>query len=256
MDGQEGRMNLEERVADFLTARHLTLVTAESCTGGLVGHRLSNVSGSSSYYLGGVVAYSNRLKEQLLGVSSQTLAAHGAVSEETAREMARGARQRLDADLALAVTGIAGPTGGSRQKPVGLVYVALSSPTAEICRRHMFHGGRLDIKEQSAGAVLRLLLAHLEGREDRMVEFVDEPIDVEVQIRPDGQTRPSAFSWQGRRYEITSWGREEDKERAGRSLHCLLVQTAGPETWELCREGEGGRWLLGRRWPRRRPRIA
>jgi nicotinamide-nucleotide amidase len=246
-------MVLEEKVGALLAARRLKLVTAESCTGGLVGHRLSNVSGSSSYYLGGVVAYSNLLKEQLLGVSDETLAEHGAVSEATAREMARGARQRLGADLALAVTGIAGPAGGTPQKPVGLVYIAVSSTTAEVCRRHKFDGHRLAIKEQSADAVLRLLLAHLEGGEDRMVEFLDEPIDVELHARSGGPGRPSAFSWQGRRYEITSWGREEDREQAGRPMHCLLVQTAGPETWELCREADGGRWLIARRWPLRRP---
>ena len=125
-------MNLEERIGALLAARGLSLVTAESCTGGLVGHRLTNVSGSSSYYLGGLVTYSNRLKEQLLGVPPATLEEHGAVSEATARAMARGARLRLDADLALAVTGISGPTGGTPQKPVGLVYVALSSATAEM----------------------------------------------------------------------------------------------------------------------------
>lgn len=255
-------MNLEERIGALLAARGLSLVTAESCTGGLVGHRLTNVSGSSSYYLGGLVTYSNRLKEQLLGVPPATLEEHGAVSEATARAMARGARLRLDADLALAVTGISGPTGGTPQKPVGLVYVALSSATAEICRRHLFDGGRLEVKEQSAEAVLRLLLEHLEerqerrerqgrkGRKARMVEFLGEPIDVEIQVRAGGKSRPVAFSWQGRRYEITSWGREEDREQGARPMHCLLVQTAGPETWELCREADGNRWLLSRRWPR------
>jgi PncC family amidohydrolase len=246
-------MKLEEKVGALLAARGLSLVTAESCTGGLVGHRLTNVPGSSRYYLGGFVTYSNPSKEQLLGVSPETLAEHGAVSEATAREMARGARERLGADLALAVTGISGPEGGSLQKPVGLVYVALSSATAGICQRHLFQGGRLEIKQQSTDAVLRLLLAHLDAGRDRRVEFLDEPVDVELDIRLGGKSRPSAFSWQGRRYEITSWGREEDRQHAGRSWHCLLVQTAGPETWQLCREADGGRWFLGRRWPRHRP---
>jgi hypothetical protein len=135
---------------------------------------------------------------------------------------------------------------------VGLVYVALSSATAEVCRRHLFDGDRLEVKQQSAEAVLRLLLDHLEGGKERMVEFPGEPIDVEIQVRAGGKSRPIAFSWQGRRYEITSWGREEEREQAGRPMHCLLVQTAGPETWELCREADGGRWLLTRRWPRPR----
>jgi nicotinamide-nucleotide amidase len=243
-------MKLEEKVGALLAARDLSLVTAESCTGGLVGHRLTDVSGSSNYYLGGLITYSNRSKEELLGVSPVTLAEHGAVSEATAREMARGARQRLGADLALAVTGIAGPTGGTPHKPVGLVYVALSSASALVCHRYLFNGDRLEIKQQSAEAVLRLLLDHLEGGGDRMVEFLDEPVDVETYgVRPGGKSRPSAFSRQGRRYEITSWGREEDREQAGRSLHCLLVQTAGPETWELCRDEEHARWILRRHWP-------
>ncbi|HSJ53571.1 MAG TPA: CinA family protein [Anaerolineae bacterium] len=246
-------MTLEEQVGALLAERGLSLVTAESCTGGLVGHRLTNVSGSSSYYLGGFVTYSDHLKKQLLGVSPATLAEHGAVSEPTAREMVRGARERLGADLALAVTGVAGPEGGTPQKPVGLVYVALSSASAEVCHRHQFDGDRLAVKQQSAEVALRLLLAHLERGEDRMVEFLDEPVSVEVHVRPGGKSRPAAFSWQGRRYEITSWGREEDREQAGRALHCLLVQTAGPETWELCHEAEGGRWLVARRWPRRPP---
>ncbi len=246
-------MKLEEQVGALLVDRGLSLVTAESCTGGLVGHHLTNVSGSSRYYLGGLITYSNPSKEQLLGVSPETLAAHGAVSEPAAREMARGARERLGADLALSVTGICGPEGGSSEKPVGLVYVALSSATGEICQRHVFTGDRLEIKEQSARAVLRLLQAHLEGGEDRMVEFLDDAVDVEVDVRPGGKSRPSAFSWQGRRYEITSWGREEDREHAGRSVHCLLVQTAGPETWELCRDPEEARWLLLRRWRSSRP---
>lgn len=244
-------MKLEEKVGALLTARGLSLVTAESCTGGQVADRLTNISGSSSYYLGGVVVYSNHLKEQLLGVSHATLEEHGAVSEATAREMARGARQRLDADLALAVTGIAGPQGGTPQKPVGLVYVALSSAATEVCERYQFNGDRLEIKQQSAEAALRLILAHLQKGEERMVEFLDEPVDVEVQIRSGAGSRLMAFTWQGRRYQITSWGREEDREQDGRHLHCLLVQTAGPETWELCREAESGRWLLARRWPRR-----
>ena len=246
-------MMLEEKVGAILAERGLTLVTAESCTGGLVGHRLTNVPGSSGYYLGGLVTYSDHLKKGLLGVSPATLAEHGAVSEATAREMARGARERLEADLAVSITGIAGPEGGTPQKPVGLVYVALSSPAGEVCRRHLFDGDRLAVKEQSAEAALRLLLAHLEEGEERMIEFPEEPVDVEIYARPGGKSRPAAFTWQGRRYEITSWGREEDREQAGRSLHCLLVQTAGPETWELCRDEEQARWILSRRWPRRPP---
>ncbi|MGD8626023.1 MAG: CinA family protein [Anaerolineae bacterium] len=155
---------IEQEIGPLLKARGLTLASAESCTGGLVGHRITNVSGSSDYYLGGIVSYSNEAKEALLGVAHETLLAHGAVSEETAREMARGARQALGADVGLATTGIAGPLGGTETKPVGLVYVALSAPGVEICQRHVFEGSRVENKEASAEAVLGLLLAYLRER--------------------------------------------------------------------------------------------
>jgi PncC family amidohydrolase len=166
-------MDLEETIGQLLLAQGLTLATAESCTGGLVAHRITNVSGSSAYYLGGVVAYSNDMKEALLGVRHETLLAHGAVSEETAREMARGARQRLGADLAVSVTGIAGPTGGTAEKPVGLVYIALSArsptdagtgqeaPDEERFERHLWPGDRLANKELSAETALQMIATYL-----------------------------------------------------------------------------------------------
>ncbi len=120
---------LEASVVGLLASRGLTLSTAESCTGGLVGALLTSVPGASAVYLGGAVAYHNALKTNLLGVPEGLLAAHGAVSEEVARAMADGARARFGADLAVAVTGIAGPGGGSAEKPVGLVHFALSTPT-------------------------------------------------------------------------------------------------------------------------------
>src|SRR3989304_4718180 len=110
---------LEEVVGKLLTERKMTLALGESCTGGLVAHRLTNVPGSSSYVLGGIIAYSNEAKERLLGVRHETLEEHGAVSAETAIEMARGARATLGADVGLSVTGIAGPGGGAPGKPAG-----------------------------------------------------------------------------------------------------------------------------------------
>ena len=163
-------MVVEEEIGALLVALGLTLTTAESCTGGLVAHRITNIAGSSAYYLGGFVVYANEAKAGLLDVRHETLLAHGAVSQETAREMAQGARRRLGADVGLSVTGIAGPGGGTREKPVGLVYVALSAPDAERCQRHVWGGERgnrsqrLANKEESAEAVLRLLLSYLQER--------------------------------------------------------------------------------------------
>ena len=161
---EEGTMVVEKQAGDLLKQEGLKLATAESCTGGLVAHRITNVSGSSAYYVGGLVAYADEVKEAHLGVGIQTLVEHGAVSEETAREMARGVRGRFGADVGLSVTGIAGPTGGTPEKPVGLVYIALSAPDAEICQRHVWQGGRRENKDQSAEAVLRLLLKYLQER--------------------------------------------------------------------------------------------
>jgi nicotinamide-nucleotide amidase len=156
---------VEQRVGVLLAEQGLTIATAESCTGGLLSHRITDVPGSSVYFLGGIVAYAYEAKETLLGVQHETLLARGAVSEDTAREMAQGARQRLGADVGLSVTGIAGPAGGMPGKPVGLTYIALSAPDAEYCQRHVWQGDRLANKEQSAEAALHLLMDYLRKRE-------------------------------------------------------------------------------------------
>ena len=157
-------MQIEKQVGALLVEQGLSLVTAESCTGGLMAHCITNVSGSSAYYLGGFVAYAYEAKEILLGVAHETLVTHGAVSVETAQEMARGVRQRLDADVGISITGIAGPTGGMPEKPVGLTYVALSAEDAGLCERHVWQGDRLANKEQSVEAAFRLLLTYLQKR--------------------------------------------------------------------------------------------
>lgn len=153
---------LEVQIGKLLTAKNLTLALAESCTGGLVAHRVTEVPGSSEYFLGGVVSYANAAKERLLGVRHGTLVGHGAVSSETALEMARGARRALGADIGLSITGIAGPTGGTPDKPVGLVYIGLSTPTGERCERHVWESDRSGNKALSAEAALKLLQSHLE----------------------------------------------------------------------------------------------
>ena len=127
--------SLEEAVIRFLKKNHLTLCTAESCTGGLIAKRLTDVSGASEVFFGGCVTYTNEIKERLLGVSHETLAAHGAVSAETASEMARGARLRLGTDVAVSATGLAGPGGGTPELPVGTVFIGISTKDGEQVRR-------------------------------------------------------------------------------------------------------------------------
>lgn len=154
---------LEVVVGRLLRRRALWLSLAESCTGGLVSHRITNVPGSSEYYRGGVVAYSDAAKRSVLGVRHCTLRQHGAVSEQTAREMAEGVRCVLDADVGLAVTGVAGPGGGTAEKPVGLVFVAVATPDATWAERNVWAGGRSQNKAYSADAALDLLRRYLEG---------------------------------------------------------------------------------------------
>lgn len=154
---------LEVRAGQLLRARGLTLALAESCTGGLVAHRLTNVAGSSAYMLGGVVSYSNTAKERLLGVQSATLVAYGAVSEQTALEMARGARRLFGSHIALSVTGVAGPGGGTDAKPVGLTYVGMVAPAFEQVRRFVWDRDRAGNKSESADAALRMLVEWLEA---------------------------------------------------------------------------------------------
>jgi PncC family amidohydrolase len=154
---------LEAALGDLLRQRGLKLATAESCTGGLVGHRVTNIPGSSDYYLGGIVAYANDAKLRLLGVRPETLQAHGAVSQETVLEMARGVRRVLGADIGVSVSGVAGPGGEMPGKPVGLVWLGLSTPRGEWAVQCLFHGGRVEIKESSAEKALELIVNYLNG---------------------------------------------------------------------------------------------
>ena len=153
---------LESVVGRLLRQRGLTLAVAESCTGGLVSHRITNVPGSSAYYHGSVTAYSNEIKEDVLQVRRDTLGRHGAVSEQAVREMAQGVRRLLRADIGLAVTGVAGPDGGTPEKPVGLAYVALAAFSGDWVERHVWDGDRWQNKARSADAVLDLLRRYLE----------------------------------------------------------------------------------------------
>lgn len=148
---------LEEVIGRQLKAKGWSLATAESCTGGLIGHRLTNVPGSSAYYLGGVSSYSNHLKTGLLRVPELILREHGAVSEATAKAMAEGVRQLTGADVGIAVTGIAGPDGGTETKPVGLVYYSVALPDETVVEHRVFPYDRVGNKEGAAQAVLTLL---------------------------------------------------------------------------------------------------
>lgn len=153
---------LAVRVGGALLARNARLALAESCTGGLVGGRITGVPGSSRYLLGGVVAYHNRVKAAVLQVPHGMLGRHGAVSAPVAAAMARGARRVFKAEIAVAVTGVAGPGGGSAAKPVGLVYVAVSGFGRSRCRRALFAGDRQRVRAQAAELALKMLLEHLE----------------------------------------------------------------------------------------------
>jgi PncC family amidohydrolase len=158
------KLMLEEILYETMHTRSLTLATAESCTGGLVSDRITNVSGSSEYFPGGVVAYSYEAKVNLLGVSWDTLNTHGAVSEETVLEMARGARKLFNADIGISVSGIAGPTGGLPEKPVGTSWFGLAANDGEWARHFIWDGDRMQNKLHSSEAALQFVLDYLEGK--------------------------------------------------------------------------------------------
>ena len=134
---------------------------AESCTGGLLASRITDVPGASDYFLGGVVAYQNEVKEKLLAIPKEILVADGAVSEKTACGMARGCRKLFGSDIGVSITGIAGPTGGTDKKPIGLVYVAVEGPPGGRCERFLWEGNRASNKEHSVRAALEMVLALL-----------------------------------------------------------------------------------------------
>jgi PncC family amidohydrolase len=156
-------ISLEIEIGKLLRKHGQTLASAESCTGGLIAHRITNVPGSSDYFLGGVVAYANQVKVGLLNVSPQTLAEHGAVSREAVLEIARGVRWLLNADLAVSASGVAGPGGGTPEKPVGTVWIGLAAPDGEWARPFRFPGDREQNKALSAEAALDLVFEYLKG---------------------------------------------------------------------------------------------
>jgi nicotinamide-nucleotide amidase len=160
-----GEQTMEGVVASKLKEKGLTVAVAESCTGGLIGQRLTSVPGSSAYFDRDVVTYSDRAKVALLKVPEALIRAKGSVSGEVAQAMAEGVREQSGADLALAVTGIAGPTGGTKDKPVGLVFLALADKRTEVVRSHQFSGDREVIRFRASQAALDLLRRYLSGKE-------------------------------------------------------------------------------------------
>jgi nicotinamide-nucleotide amidase len=148
---------MEKNIVRLLAKKKKTLALAESCTGGLIANLITNVPGASKNFLGGVVAYSNEVKQKFLGVRAKTLEKHGAVSEATALEMAEGARKKFGSDFAIAVTGIAGPSGGTKNKPIGTVFIAAAGPSGTVVQRKFNPFGREKFKKATARQALNLL---------------------------------------------------------------------------------------------------
>lgn len=148
-------------LSEILKKRKLTIATAESATGGLIANYLTNISGSSEYFDRGLVTYSNKAKIELLGVSKKTLEKVGAVSKEVAIQMAEGARIKSKVDIAISTTGIAGPTGGSKEKPVGTVFIGFSSKNKTIAKKYQFDGERLENKEKFCNQALKMLFENI-----------------------------------------------------------------------------------------------
>ena len=157
-------MMLEERIGRILKEKSLKIAVAESCTGGLIANRITNVQGASEYFEMGFVTYSNDAKELFLFVPEEMIAKAGAVSYEVAQLMAQGVREVTDVDVALSVTGIAGPGGGTPEKPVGTVYIGLASKEGVFVRKFLFSGDRIEIKQQTSEEALKMVRDVLEGR--------------------------------------------------------------------------------------------
>jgi len=153
--------SLEQEVGNLLRQKGLTLGVVESATGGLISHLITNISGSSDYYKGSITAYSNEVKIKVVGVREDTINKYGAVSHQVAEEMAQGGRKILAADVCLADTGIAGPSGATREKPVGLFYIGLSHQTGTYSQKHNFQGNREQNKRKAAEAALAWLKEYL-----------------------------------------------------------------------------------------------
>lgn len=157
---------MEVEIGELLTEKKLTIACAESCTGGLLTSRLTDVAGSSNYVKGAVVSYSNEIKNAVLHVKEETLENFGAVSKQTAQEMAANVRQVMNTDIGVSVTGIAGPGGGTAEKPVGTVYICVSGSSGDKIQKFKFNGTRAEIKEKVVNAALLMIQIYLVPEKD------------------------------------------------------------------------------------------
>ncbi len=160
---QEAEKEIHDIFCSMLLGR--TLATAESCTGGLIAHRLTSVAGSSAYYVGSVVSYTNQIKQNVLGVSEADIAAHSEVSNTVACQMAEGVRRLMQTDYAVSTTGYAGPTGGTSAQPVGTVWIGISTPKCTHAEKHFFSGDRMNVVQAAAEKALRLLIDEIANRQ-------------------------------------------------------------------------------------------
>jgi len=243
---------LEVWVGELLTEQGLKLAAAESCTGGLIGHLLTNVAGSSRYYMGSVTAYANQAKIRLLGVRLKTLEKFGAVSSETVIEMAGGVRKVLEADIGISVSGIAGPGGGTLEKPVGTVWIGLSTAQEEFSRHYLWTGDRLAVKEKTAQATLKILVdyllkenglpnshnqhAFLEGNQI----ITMEPIEVTALFDELGTITPLHITRKGSLQRVESTGRRWSDEIGQH----FLVMVMNGRIYELIYKSGEGHWFI------------
>lgn len=232
--------SLEVIAGELLRERGWRLAVAESCTGGLVGHRLTNISGSSTYFVGDMIVYAYDAKVRLLGVRWETLEQFGAVSRETVLEMARGVRQVLAADIGMAVSGIAGPGGGTPNKPVGLTWIGLNTADQEVAYHFVWDGDRSENKDRSAQAVLQILVDYLKEKRDEVKAM--EAVAVKAKFDEQGQVLPLSFTWRGREYLVETVGRRWSAENG---QHMLVMVPSG-RMFELVFLPQESRWVLRR----------
>ena len=231
--------SIENKVGKIIRAKKQTLATAESCTGGLLGHRLTNIAGSSSFFMGGVISYSNEVKESLLNVDSQTLDEYGAVSSEVAKHMATGVRILFKTDYGISITGIAGPDGGTVDKPVGLVYIGLATRQKVMYKKYVWTGDRVSNKENSVEAALTAIYQLLTMNK---LQFINEPIRVKATM-DDGYFHPQKITWREQIYTVVTVGRQWATDDG---TH-ILVEVHDGSRMEV-RLDCGFRWNLDKYW--------